>query len=77
MRVSDINVMSRYASGVRVMRLDEDARVVTFARAEHDEEEAVTIDAADLAEAQEEAAQADAQAARAARGGGICGRRFR
>ncbi len=64
MRVSDINVMSRYASGVRVMRLDEDARVVTFARAEHDEEEeTVTIDAADLAEAQEEAAQADAQAA--------------
>ncbi|PWL71382.1 MAG: DNA gyrase subunit A [Clostridiales bacterium] len=64
MRVSDINVMSRYASGVRVMRLDEDARVVTFARAEHDEEEeTVTIDAADLAEAQAEAAQADAQAA--------------
>ncbi|MGI5895396.1 MAG: DNA gyrase subunit A [Oscillospiraceae bacterium] len=64
MRVSDINVMSRYASGVRVMRLDEDARVVTFARAEHDEEEeTATIDAADLAEAQAEAAQADAQAA--------------
>ena len=33
-RVSDVNVMSRYASGVRVMRLmNEDSRVVTFARA--------------------------------------------
>ncbi len=38
-RVSDVNIMSRYASGVRVMRLvNEDSRVVTFARAEHDEE---------------------------------------
>ena len=41
-RVSDVNVMSRYASGVRVMRLmNEDSRVVTFARAEHDEDEEV------------------------------------
>ena len=39
-RVSDVNVMSRYASGVRVMRLmNEDSRVVTFARAEHVEED--------------------------------------
>ena len=38
-RVSDVNVMSRYASGVRVMRLSEGSKVVTFARAEHDEEE--------------------------------------
>ncbi len=39
-RVSDVNVMSRYASGVRVMRLmNEDSRVVAMARAEHDEEE--------------------------------------
>lgn len=41
-RVSDVNIMSRYASGVRVMRLmNEDSRVVTFARAEHDEDEEV------------------------------------
>ncbi len=36
-RVSDVNVMSRYASGVRVMRLVEDSKVVSFARAEHDD----------------------------------------
>lgn len=45
-RVSDINVMSRYASGVRVMRISQDAKVVTFARAEHDEEEEIeTVEA--------------------------------
>lgn len=42
-RVSDVNIMSRYASGVRIMRLTgEDSRVVAFARAEHDEEEEVS-----------------------------------
>jgi len=40
-RVSDINVMSRYAGGVRVMRLSPEAKVVTFARADHDEEEEI------------------------------------
>ena len=41
-RVSDVNIMSRYASGVKVMRLmNEDSRVVAMARAEHDEEEEV------------------------------------
>lgn len=38
-RVSDVNRMSRYASGVRVMRLSGDTKLVTFARADHDEEE--------------------------------------
>lgn len=38
-RVTDVNVMSRYAGGVRVMRLAPDSKVVTFARAEHDEDE--------------------------------------
>ncbi len=37
--VRDVNVMSRYASGVRVMRLGENDSVVTFARTEHIEEE--------------------------------------
>lgn len=40
-RVSDVNVMSRYAGGVRVMRLSADANLVTFARAEHDDEEEI------------------------------------
>ena len=59
-RVSDINVMSRYASGVRVMRLgSDDARVVTFARAEHDEEEEVAqVEATE--ESPEEIAEAEA-----------------
>ncbi len=64
MHVSDVNVMSRYASGVRVMRLSEDARVVTFARAERDDEaETETIDAADLEQAQAEAKEAETAAA--------------
>ncbi len=37
-RVSDVNVMSRYASGVKVMRLSEDSSIVSMARAEHDDE---------------------------------------
>ena len=37
--VNEVNVMSRYASGVRVMRLSENDRVVSFARADHSEEE--------------------------------------
>lgn len=41
-RVSDVNIMSRYASGVRVMRVNEDCRLVAFARADHDEEKEVT-----------------------------------
>ncbi len=38
-RVSDVNLMSRYASGVKVMRLTEGSKLVTFARTDHDEEE--------------------------------------
>ena len=37
-RVSDVRVMGRYAHGVRVMRLPEDAEVVAFTRAEHDDD---------------------------------------
>lgn len=39
---ADVNVMSRYATGVRVMRLSEDDRVVAFAVADHVEEDADT-----------------------------------
>ncbi|MBE6852130.1 MAG: DNA gyrase subunit A [Ruminococcus sp.] len=36
-RTSDIRIMGRYATGVKVMRVTGDDRVVTFTRAEHDE----------------------------------------
>ena len=39
MHAADINVQSRYGSGVRVMRLGEDDTVVTVARTEHDDTE--------------------------------------
>lgn len=73
-RVSDVNVMSRYASGVRVMRLAEGSSLVTFARAEHDEseetaaveaasEEEEPIDVEALAKEEVELEKADAEAA--------------
>ena len=37
--VGEINLQSRYAQGVRVMRVGEDSRIVTFASAPHEEEE--------------------------------------
>ncbi len=43
--VQDVRIMSRYASGVRVMRLGENDKVVTFVRAEHaDDEETSKIE---------------------------------
>lgn len=36
-RANDIRVMGRYATGVRVMRLYGDSKVVTFTRTEHDD----------------------------------------
>ena len=41
-RVSDVNIMSRYASGVKVMRLAENSKLVSFARAEHDDSEEIS-----------------------------------
>lgn len=38
-RANDLRPMSKYARGVRVMRLSEDAKVVTFSRTEHDDTE--------------------------------------
>ncbi len=40
-RVSDVGIMSRYASGVRVMRLGEGSTLVTGVVTEHDEDEEV------------------------------------
>ena len=36
-RANDIRVMGRYATGVRLMRVSDDVKVVSFTRAEHDE----------------------------------------
>ncbi len=38
-RANEVGKMSRYASGVRVMRLEEGARIVSFTCTEHEEEE--------------------------------------
>lgn len=56
-RANDLNVMGRYARGVRVMRLTDDNRVVSFTRTEHDETE--------VTEAVEKADEADILAAEA------------
>lgn len=46
-RANDIRVMSRYASGVRVMKLYGDSKVVTFTRTEHDDsQETETVEEA-------------------------------
>lgn len=37
-RCSDVRIMGRYATGVKVMKVSGDDRVVSFTRAEHDEE---------------------------------------
>ena len=63
--VSDVNIMSRYASGVRVMRLSENDSVVTFARADHAEEETSPVEAAEEDPAAEAAAAAAESAAEA------------
>ena len=61
-RANDLNVMGRYARGVRVMRLTDDNRVVSFTRTEHDDtettEEVEKADEADILAAEaEEAAE--------------------
>ncbi len=42
LRVSDMRVMGRYATGVILMRIADDNKVVTFTRAEHDDDEEIT-----------------------------------
>ena len=56
---SDIRVMGRIAKGVRVMRVNEGAKVVAFTRAEHDEE-AETEKVEKLTDEQAQAAEAEA-----------------
>ncbi|HHT04601.1 MAG TPA: DNA gyrase subunit A, partial [Bacteroidales bacterium] len=59
-RACDIRVMSRYATGVKVMRINgEDNRVVAFTRAEHDDDEEI----ATIEEPTEEELKAEADSA--------------
>lgn len=54
-RVSDVSKMSRYGSGVRVMKLKDNDQVVTMARAEHDlNEEISEVEQPDEVETTEE-----------------------
>ena len=45
-RACDVRVMGRYATGVRLMKVKEESRVVSFTRAEHD-------DSAEIAEVEQ------------------------
>ena len=67
-RTSDIRIMGRIAKGVRVMRLQEGARVVSFTRTEHDDsaelEEVEQLSEEELAA--QEAAAAEAETIEAA-----------
>ncbi len=40
-RCSDVRLMGRYAAGVKVMKVTDDSRVVSFTRAEHDDDEEI------------------------------------
>lgn len=56
-RANDLRIMGRYATGVRVMRLGDDSRVVTFTRTEHDDTQETekieeTVSEEDLKEAE-------------------------
>ena len=61
LRAADVRVMGRYAAGVRLMKLSEDSQVVTFTRAEHDDEEEIS-EVEQLSD--EEAAAQEAQEAK-------------
>ncbi|MCL1823694.1 MAG: DNA gyrase subunit A [Oscillospiraceae bacterium] len=63
-RANDLRTMSRYASGVRVMRLNEDGRVVTFTRTEHDEGE--EFEEVEIVEADSDSDEEEAKALEAA-----------
>ena len=63
-RACDVRVMGRYAKGVRLMRVNEGERVVTFTNAEHDEEAEISeVEKLSDEQAAAEDAQAKAEAA--------------
>ncbi|WP_279254434.1 DNA gyrase subunit A [Ruminococcus sp. Marseille-P6503] len=58
-RAADVRIMGRYATGVRLMRLSDDDRVVTFTRAEHDD----SVEIAEVEQPSEEELEAERKAA--------------
>lgn len=61
-RCEDIRIMGRYATGVKVMKVAEESRVVSFTRAEHDEEaEVETVDQPSEEEIAQDMANAQAE----------------
>ena len=65
LRASDVRIMGRYATGVRLMKLQSDeSRVVAFTRAEHEEDAEITeIEQPSEEELAEEEAAAKAEEA--------------
>ena len=63
LRASDVRIMGRYATGVRMMKLNgEDNRVVTFTRAEHEDDAEITeIEQPSEEELAEQEAEAEAE----------------
>ncbi len=60
-RTSDIRIMGRIAKGVRVMRVSEDGRVMSFTRTEHEEDAEIT-EVEQLSEEELKAQEAEAAA---------------
>lgn len=61
-RCADVKIMGRYATGVKVMKVAEESRVVSFTRAEHDEEaEVETVDQPSEEEIAQDMANAQAE----------------
>ena len=60
-KVSDIRLMGRYAAGVKVMRISDDAKIVAFTRTEHDDE----VETASVEEPSEEELEKEMAAAAA------------
>lgn len=68
LRAADVRIMGRYATGVRMMKLNgEDNRVVTFTRAEHEEDAEIT----EIEQPSEEELEAEEAAAEAEESGEI------
>ena len=61
-RCADVRIMGRYATGVKVMKVADESRVVSFTRAEHDEEaEVETVDQPSEEEIAQDMANAQAE----------------
>lgn len=61
LRASDVRIMGRYATGVRMMRVTDDSKVVAFTRAEHDD----SAEIAEIEQPSEEELKAEQEAANA------------